>query len=153
MKAPEFLFSIINPTVALMLRSPWHGIVSSSICLIEYKGVKTGQRRRVPARYLRDGNIVWCNTSAETGWWRNFRSPHPVTITLQRRSYRAISQAIWASPEEFGSVLTRFLDAFPADAGYHGITRDRDGNWNKDEYNAACDEGVAIRITLDNTDV
>jgi hypothetical protein len=56
--------------------------LSHTIAEVRYRGQRSGRRIALPVSYVRSGDEVVVrvgNAGAKT-WWRNFRSPHPVSI-------------------------------------------------------------------------
>ena len=63
----RFLNHVVNPVVRVLLRSPLHGLLSSSLALLAYTGRRTGRRRALPVMYARveDRVVRACRSSGE----------------------------------------------------------------------------------------
>jgi deazaflavin-dependent oxidoreductase (nitroreductase family) len=120
-RLPESLFVIVNPTMRLLLRSPLHGLVSSSLMLITFTGRRSRRRYTTPVRYLRDGDVVRCFTSTETRWWRNLIGGAEVTLRIRGRDHRCHAVAIHDDPARARAALEQYLEVFPQDAAYHDV--------------------------------
>jgi deazaflavin-dependent oxidoreductase (nitroreductase family) len=121
MKLPESLFVIINPVMRLLLRSPMHPLMSSSLMLITYTGRKSGKVYTTPVRYLRTNSSIQCFTSADTQWWRNLRGGAEVTLTIQGEDKSFLAKVIENDPESTREALRHYLTVFPQDAAYHDV--------------------------------
>ena len=62
-----------NTFMSLVLRSPLHGIFSSGMMVLTYKGRNTGRQISVPIGYhvQPDGSLVATSLRSRI-WWRNF---------------------------------------------------------------------------------
>lgn len=75
---------VANPLLSVVLRSPLHGLASSSLLLLSYEGRRSGERFRTPVAYERDGDEIVVTTFREAGtWWRNFQDGHTATLWLR----------------------------------------------------------------------
>ncbi len=148
MKVPDWLFPIVNPVMIGLLHSPLHGLMSTSLMTIAYTGAKTGRKRTVPVRYMRDGNHVCCTTSLDTGWWPNFINPRPVQLRLAGSKVDGTATAIRNNPNRIGPILLEMWSRHPADAAYMGIKLDRGGRPNPDDFDRVSATAVLIDIEL-----
>ena len=68
----KLLYRLVNRVVALVLRSPLHGLVSRRILLLTFVGRRSGRTLAVPLNYVRvDGYIVCFTGPAWSAWWKN----------------------------------------------------------------------------------
>jgi hypothetical protein len=89
---PPFLMKIMNPVMALILRSPIHWVASKQIMLLSFKGRKTGKRYSIPVGYVRKNNELTVFTHAR--WWRNLRGGAPVTVRIQGHEYSGVAETV-----------------------------------------------------------
>ena len=82
-----FMNKIINPLVRLILRSPLHKLVSSTLLLITYHGRKTGREYSLPVQYAQAGKNIYIvpGMPEQKTWWRNLKEAAPVQLTLRGR--------------------------------------------------------------------
>ena len=59
---------LVNTFPTLIMRSPFHAIVSSKYTIIEFTGRKSGRVYRTPVAYLQDGDHVLLSTDSR--WYR-----------------------------------------------------------------------------------
>ena len=78
---------LVNPVVRLLLRSPLHPVLSTSLVILSYQGRKTGRWRSLPCLYARDGQDLYVvpGQAGRKVWWRNLRQPTRVRLRLQGR--------------------------------------------------------------------
>ena len=124
MRIPEFLFPLINRMMALLLRSPLHGLMSGSVMTIYFTGRRSGRALSTPVRYLRDeAGAVTCLTTQDTAWWQNFIDPAEVGLQIGGRRVAAIARSETGDRARIEAALRTALDRFPGDAPYHRLTR------------------------------
>lgn len=121
MKIPEPFFALINPAMRLLLTSPFHGLLSSSVLLIRFRGRKTGRQFTTPVRYIRDDDgSIHLFTGQANQWWRNMRGGAPVVLVIAGRSVPCTMTVI-EQPDRVATALARLLARFPQDAPYYEI--------------------------------
>jgi hypothetical protein len=79
-----------NPMVSLLLRSPLHGPLDSSVLLMHVTGRKTGRRYDIPVGYTDiDGRLILVTIAR---WRVNLRGGADVEVTMRgcRRPMRAL---------------------------------------------------------------
>lgn len=149
MKLPEPLFRIINPTVALLLRSPLHFLVSGSLLLITFVGVRTGRSHSTPLRYMRDGEAIYCFTTPATRWWRNLRGGAPVRLTLQGAVRSCQARVIAGEPTRVRQLIEAYLSQFPQDAAYHNVAVGRNRELSAADLDRAAGESIVVEVRPD----
>ncbi len=147
MKIPEFFFSVINPAMRILLRSPLHSLVSRSLMLITFTGRRSGRRYTTPVRYLRIGTTVRCFTSSEGQWWKNLRGGADVVLRLEGMDKPYHATAIVDDPVVIKAALGEYLELFPQDAAYHEIRRSRNGSLDGDDLERASHRAVVVEAT------
>jgi deazaflavin-dependent oxidoreductase (nitroreductase family) len=77
-------FRIANPVVRALLSSPAGRSLSGALLVLSYRGRRSGRVHSLPLQYARHGDciLVMAGTASRKAWWRNFREPMPVTVTL-----------------------------------------------------------------------
>jgi deazaflavin-dependent oxidoreductase (nitroreductase family) len=110
-----FFTYLINPIMRIILRSPFHGLVSDHLLLITFRGRKSGKQYTTPVGYDREGDRL--TIFSDSSWWKNLRGGAPVTVRLKgqtRPGYaeatddpEAVARAIRADLEEHGVGYAR----------------------------------------------
>ena len=81
---PRVLVRLANPFVRLLLRSPAHGLLDSSVLLLHVTGRKSGRRYVIPVNYVDIGGRLTVVTIAP--WRVNLRGGADVEVTLRGRT-------------------------------------------------------------------
>lgn len=109
--------SIGNAVVSRILRSPLHGIMSSSTDLVRYTGRRSGRTITTPTQYARDGDdvVILVGRPDTKRWWRNFIGGEDLDLLLAGtwRPMRGEALAGTERPAEVAPLLERYLDRFP----------------------------------------
>ena len=77
----KYFFRMINPWMAILLRSHLSFLVHQRILLVEYQGRKTGRHYRIPLSYHWWDNRICCLTESTSIWWRNLVD-YPGTVDV-----------------------------------------------------------------------
>ena len=147
MKLPESWFVAINPVVRVLLTSPLHGLLSSSVMLISFTGRRSGKLFTTPVRFIRAGEKIHCFTGTENQWWRNMRQPVTVDLRMGGRSQKYTAQAVSDDPARVKEALSKLLAAYPQDAPYYDIQVDKSGNPEVGELEKAAQRTVLVEAT------
>lgn len=107
---PEVAFTVINPLVSLVLRSPLHGLVSDSVLLLTFEGRRTGSEYTTPVGYRQEGETLYVTTHSP--WWRNLEGGQPVTVRLRGERRRGI-----ATPTTDPDVVTEHVREYLEEHG------------------------------------
>lgn len=144
MKVPEPLFKVINPLMALLLRSPLHFVVSGSLLLITFVGKRSGRSYTTPLRYVRDGATVRCFSSRSTRWWRNLVDGAEVRLRIRGVDGRYQASVILDDPSRIEELLKAYLAQYPQDAAYHEVKLNKDGAPNAEDLARAVAAAVVV---------
>ena len=85
-----------NSVILAVLRSPAHRLLSGVVVELRYAGRRTGREYAVPVQYARaaDRLVVLPQDAPHKTWWRNFRTPQPVTLRLAGRLHTGTARVI-----------------------------------------------------------
>ncbi|HNK63339.1 MAG TPA: nitroreductase/quinone reductase family protein [Anaerolineales bacterium] len=135
-----------NDFMAWVLRSPFHGMLSSGMMLITITGRKSGKKYITPVGYYREGEFLWVITSRERTWWKNLQGGANVELLLRRQPVMA-----YAEPElELKAVAARmveYLRHIPQAASRMGI-RMENSQPNDDDIARTAKDRLFVRIKL-----
>ncbi len=148
MKLPEILFTVINPTMRIFLRSPFHPLLSRSLMLISFTGRRSGRRYTTPVRYIRIGTTVRCFTSSQNQWWKNLRGGADVVLRIEGVDKRYHAIAIADDPDMIKAALSDYLGLYPQDAAYHDIRLKKNGALVAADLERASHNAVVVEATL-----
>ena len=148
MKIPEPIFAVINIVVRILLKSPLHFLMSSSVLLINYVGRKSGAEYSTPVRYMRSGSRVRCLTTDHIQWWRNVQATPAVSLVVQgiSRPYTAI--VLERDPANTQKLLSEFLAVYPQDAVYQDIRLNSDGSLDSADLARASHTAIVVEFEL-----
>jgi hypothetical protein len=109
------LFTVLNPLIALLLRSPLHALLSAALVLITVQGRRTGRRYSIPVGYRQDGECltILVSEAARKQWWRNYREPGPIGVLLRGVERTGRAEVIAPSSDEFAEVSRHTLERMP----------------------------------------
>lgn len=82
---PKWAYTIVNPAMAVILRSPLHRLLSQALMLLTFHGRKSGKRYTIPVGYLQQENRLYI--FSHSGWWRNLPGQQ-VTVRLRGKDVR-----------------------------------------------------------------
>jgi deazaflavin-dependent oxidoreductase (nitroreductase family) len=106
-----------NAAVAAVLRSPLHGLLSGSTCLVQYTGQRSHDRFTTPTRYARHGDdvVILVGRPPSKTWWRNFRDERDIDVLLRRRWHEMTARAVVGAddPAQAAALLAAYLGRYP----------------------------------------
>jgi hypothetical protein len=136
-----------NPLIKLLLRSPLHGIASSSIILLTYTGRKSGRRISVPLSFVRDGDDFLIVTFWRRNWWRSLQGGAPVSIRLQGREHPATAEAV-TDPEAIQRDFGIYLQNTSYLARHLNVDMDEEDNPDPEALARAAEGRLMVRVRL-----
>jgi hypothetical protein len=89
---PKWAYSIANPVMAALLRSPLHRLISNSLMLLIFEGRRTRKRYIIPVGYLQEGNQLYL--FSHSAWSKNFIGGAPVAVRLRGTLIRGTARVI-----------------------------------------------------------
>jgi deazaflavin-dependent oxidoreductase (nitroreductase family) len=106
-------FRIANPIVRAALKSPLHRPFSGVLLVLSYEGRRSGRTRSLPLQYARHGGslVVMAGTASRKRWWKNFREPTRVVVTLAGETAPWVAQVV--SGRERDEALAVYSARFP----------------------------------------
>jgi deazaflavin-dependent oxidoreductase (nitroreductase family) len=137
-----------NRLVALMLRSPLHGLASTNVVLLSYSGRKSGKRYETPVNYVQtdDGRLL-ITTFAKRTWWRNLGEGKRITARLRGKT-REASSSVYQDPADVLRLLDEYLHGVPHLAKYFNVERGEDGRLDAAQIKAAAEGRVMVELQL-----
>ncbi len=135
-----------NPIMMWLLRSPLHGMLSSSTMIITYTGRKSGKTFSTPVNYVRDGEVLWAISFRRRTWWRNLRDT-PVTVRVRGKDLAGVAKAITDEPQ-VTDCLMAYLRQAPQIAKYIGVSLDANGQPKPQDVAEAAKTRVMVRVQL-----
>ncbi len=146
MRIPESLFPLVNMIVRALLRSPLHGLMSSSVMVIHYRGRKSGRALATPVRYLAANGTIRCTTADYVQWWRNVQAEPGVMLRVAGELVACRGRVLERDPVVLEPLLREFLEVYPQDAVYQDIRLNDDGSLNESDVSAALQKLVIVEF-------
>ena len=134
----------LNTILRVILRSPLHGLVSSKLMLISFRGRKSGRIFTTPVSYMQTGRAVTLFTHAE--WWRNLVGGAPVTLCIKGKKLEATTEAIADDNEAVAKELAIYLIDNHFDAKYYGVHYEPDGRPNAEDVRHGAEGVIMVRF-------
>ncbi|MFK7733913.1 MAG: nitroreductase/quinone reductase family protein [Pseudomonadales bacterium] len=147
MKVPEFMFVIVNPIVALLLRSPLHFLASKSLMVVTFWGRKSGKQYSTPVRYLRYEETIVSFSSDDTAWWRNLREGAKASLLVQGSRIDCTTTVIEHDAEKVREWLDYYFKQFPQDMAYHDVKLKADGLVDEATMAVAVEHAIVMIAT------
>ncbi|NQY04399.1 MAG: nitroreductase family deazaflavin-dependent oxidoreductase [Halieaceae bacterium] len=151
MSASHYFYRFfLNPLMRGILRSPLHGITSHNICILHFRGRKSGRALSTPLSYTREGDLVRLLSNQNTRWWINFRgNAAPVEIELAGQRHTGIATLIEGDTEQLRQGVRRFIRALPRDAKVYGLKLDKNRAVIEESLTQVANELVVVEIQLE----
>jgi deazaflavin-dependent oxidoreductase (nitroreductase family) len=140
------VLKMVNPFVRLLLRSPFHGMVSNTLLLLTFTGRKSGKRYTIPVTYGRQGDMVTVFTSHT--WWKNLMGGAPVQVEIKRVRLNGTAQAISDDAPVIAAQFLADLRANPTLAKSYHIPLDAAGELDAEAVRQMAANEVLVRIQL-----
>lgn len=119
------IYSMINPAMNRLLRSPGHRLMSGRVMTVSYRGRKSRKRYHTPVSYYREGDLVYCFTNGS--WRHNFRDSAPARLRLAGRDYDAEGVICSDSHQRQVEIMSSYFKRVPQDRRYYGVKTDASG--------------------------
>jgi deazaflavin-dependent oxidoreductase (nitroreductase family) len=133
-----------NNFMIWLLRSPFHGMLSSNMMLITVTGRKTGQKYTLPVNYYGANNSLWVLTSRGRTWWRNVQDGADVSLLLRRQPVHAFAETELET-ESVERLLCTYLKHIPQGARSMGV-RMQNGTPNPDDIERIAKDRLFVRV-------
>lgn len=104
---PKALYRMVNPMMAALLRSPFHGRLSHSMLLLSFHGRKSGKRYTLPLGYVQKNDRIFVLTHSP--WWKNLRGGAPVLMRLRGRNVGGTAKVMDA---EDSALIAEVMQGF-----------------------------------------
>ena len=107
-----------NAVVLAVLRSRAHRLLSGSAVELRYTGRRSGREYVLPVQYAGAGDhlVVRPQRWQHSTWWRNFRTPQPVTVRLAGRLHEGTARVVDPGDPDWGSARQTYATRWPRSA-------------------------------------
>jgi deazaflavin-dependent oxidoreductase (nitroreductase family) len=107
-----------NAVVLAVLRSRAHRLLSGFAIELRYTGRRSGRQYTLPVQYARadDHLVVRPQRWQHSTWWRNFRTPQPVTVRLAGRLHEGTARVVDPGDPDWRSARQTYATRWPRSA-------------------------------------
>jgi hypothetical protein len=145
--ASKLFRAIGNWCIAMLLRSPFHGLLSRTMLLISFAGRRSGKIYTLPVSYAHDGETIVIVSQADRSWWRNLRGGAPVWVRVQGKNLTGYAES-FENSVAVAEGLQALLRQLPAFRKHSGIALTADGQPERPDDLARLARGrVCVRVT------
>ena len=150
MRIQAALFNALNVVMRPLLRSPLGRLAPANLCLLSYRGRKSGRSYTTPLSYMRDGSLVRLLSSHETRWWHNFLAePLDVELEIDGESFRGRARALVDEGARLRDGVRAFLTAVPRDAVVYGIKLDDERRPREEDIAKVGGRVVLVEVEIE----
>jgi hypothetical protein len=143
---PNSITAPLNAVIGGLLRSPLHGLLSSSTLVLSFRGRKTGKQYTFPVGYYaHEGDNV--AVIPLHPWWKNLQGNVPVTIWLKGRQYAGTADATQGDDATVNALEKLIHDSANLIRVYH-IERGADGQPDPEQVRQVAQALALVRIRL-----
>ncbi len=161
MRPIDLFYRALNVPMRALLQSPLHGFGSRHLCLLTYRGRKSGREFTTPLSFTREGNLVRLLSSHQTRWWKNFpredegrdegdgiEAGAKVEVEIARTRYNGRATTVIRDGDRLRDGVRSFLTALPRDAVVYGIKLDEKRRPLESDIETAAGHVVLVEIQL-----
>jgi hypothetical protein len=143
-------FTRINAPIAWLLKSPLRFLLDGQLMLVTVTGRKSGKRFTIPVGYQRRGDqiVVLVSRKYTKQWWRNYRTPWPITVFTRGESHEGTAEVVPEDSPEFAAAFQATFDQMPWLAPQFGVRDIRGRRLDAEDHSVLAKEGAVVRIEL-----
>ena len=150
MRIEKLFYTLINPLVRGLLRSPLHGLGSRNLAILSFTGRKSGRKYETPLSYVRQNETVLLLSSRQTKWWINFKgNPASVEIEIENKRYQGKATLFTTEDAELADGVRHFISQLPRDAVVYGIKLDAQKKPIESSLKQALAQMILVKVELD----
>ena len=141
-------WKIINPVTIAIAKSPLHFLISQSLVVLNFKGMKTGKNYALPVSYLEDpsGNLS-CVTDRLNIWWRNLLHATNIKILYKGK----LTDALVTIEHQNNKIIADQLDALCSHSridGFFAKVSYKNGNPVRKDIEKAASLMTLIQLSI-----
>jgi hypothetical protein len=141
----------LNPLMLWILRSPFHGLMSSQLLVLQYRGRKSGKVYTIPLSYVTLGGHVHCVTRT-TAWWKSVVDTPAVTIWLRGKPLAVSAERLPSASPDARTAFRMFLSANPGTARtLYDVQIGQDGKPYETDVDREVLDSIIVRLRASNS--
>ena len=143
----KLLFRFINPIVRLILKSPFHFLISHQILLFRVVGRRSKKIFEIPASYAHINDSLVCVTLRENLWWKNFKDIETQEIYFKGKKINKNISINFTDNAFVRDKLKELIEHNPIDAFFAGVKLDKNKVPNSADLDKAAELHTVIILT------
>jgi hypothetical protein len=143
----KLLFRFINPIVRLILKSPFHFLISHQILLFRVIGRRSKKIFEIPASYAHINDSLVCVTLRENLWWKNFKDIETQEIYFKGKKINKNISINFTDNAFVRDKLKELIEHNPIDAFFAGVKLDKNKVPNSADLDKAAELHTVIILT------
>jgi len=143
----KILFRFINPFVRLILKSPFHFLISHQILLFRIVGRRSKRIFEIPASYAQINSSLVCVTLRENLWWKNFKNIETQEIYFKGKKINKNIAINFTDNAFVREKLKELIEHNPIDAFFAGVKLDKNKVPNSADLDKAAELHTVIILT------
>ena len=143
----KLLFRFINPIVRLILKSPFHFVISHQILLFRVVGRKSKKIFEIPASYAHIDDSLVCVTLRENIWWKNFKNIDKQEIYFKGKKIEKNISIDFTDNDFVRHKLKELIEHNPIDAFFAGVKLDKNKVPDSNDLDKAAELHTVIILT------
>lgn len=104
---PKWAYTIVNPAMMAVLRSPLHRPLSDNLMILIFDGRKSGKLYMIPVGYQQEGDKLY--VFSHSAWSKNFIGGAPVGLRLRGELRRGIAR-VTDDPIIIDTIINRMIN-------------------------------------------
>lgn len=147
---PDALMAhLVYPTARLVLRSPFHDLVSDELLLVSHTDAETGEIRAEPVGYHESSRGADLVAFTDRGWAADLDTGESVTLTHRGDDVPATVEVV-SDPRRVAKYLRAFLQREGLDAAPRvGLDVEGADVPSREELTAAVEDGGVVALLFD----
>ena len=143
----KYLFRFINPFVRLILKSPFHFVISHQILLFRVVGRKSKKIFEIPASYAHIDDSLVCVTLRENLWWKNFKNIDTQEIYFKGKKINKNISINFSDNDFVRQKLKELIEHNPIDAFFAGVKLNKNKVPDSNDLDKAAELHTVIILT------
>lgn len=137
--------AFVSQAVAMLLRSPLHGLMSHQTMLLTLHGRKTGKSYTVVVTYAQEGETVFILSRAN--WWKNLRGGAQVLLHLRGQAVKGFAEPVF-DQSLIAEKITTIVEMNVREARYFSVVLDNQKRADPASVRLAARHFTLLRIRL-----
>tara|TARA_B100000029_G_scaffold516236_1_gene627867 strand:- start:20014 stop:20454 length:441 start_codon:yes stop_codon:yes gene_type:complete len=142
------LWRLINPIVALVLKSKLHFIFSHQLLLFRITGRRSGKIYQIPASYAVFDDRIHCITLRSNQWWKNFINLSSQEVYFKGQLITMSIEIDASNDVNVETKLRQLIEHNPIDAFFAKVKLDKNKKPIKEDLEQAAKLHTSITLNL-----